>query len=275
MGCGASSQAPQPPAANVPAASPPGSQPLQPERQAPVVAVETRQMGPATPVKPSAPESAPAVPEPAADAPVAAAAATDAAVISMIQSFTDYCLPVTDTYDAQGVLSVVSTNTTVDESYANFKSVFEAAGVSGAENDGRRVFCVLGGPGSGKGTLCGRAALELGLEHISTGQLLRNAVATEGGGDGLSAADLAEVAAAMETGVHVKDETMLAVLLAALGSSGGGGCASAAAPLLLDGFPGNTNQAQLLESHATLGRPAQVVLLDCPEDVMIARIQAR
>jgi hypothetical protein len=36
------------------------------------------------------------------------------------------------------------------------------------------VICILGGPGSGKGTNCEKLALDYGFRHISTGDLLRS-----------------------------------------------------------------------------------------------------
>lgn len=36
------------------------------------------------------------------------------------------------------------------------------------------VICILGGPGSGKGTNCAQLVLDYGFRHISTGDLLRN-----------------------------------------------------------------------------------------------------
>jgi hypothetical protein len=36
------------------------------------------------------------------------------------------------------------------------------------------VLCILGGPGSGKGTNCEKLALDYGFRHISTGDLLRS-----------------------------------------------------------------------------------------------------
>jgi adenylate kinase len=42
--------------------------------------------------------------------------------------------------------------------------------------DSLKIFFVLGGPGSGKGTQCAKIAEKYGFAHISTGDLLRQEV---------------------------------------------------------------------------------------------------
>ena len=43
---------------------------------------------------------------------------------------------------------------------------------------GPKICFVIGGPGSGKGTVCERLAAEFGLAHFSSGDLLRAEVAS-------------------------------------------------------------------------------------------------
>jgi hypothetical protein len=141
---------------------------------------------------------------------------------------TAHCLPLTDIFDKRGLLDVVSTgSTSVDESYAAFSQLLSAHGSDASE--GTRYYCVLGGPGSGKGTLCSRAAKEFGLRHLSSGQLLRAAVSA-----GVERSD--EVTAAMQAGRPVDDGLVQEVLLAAANDTGDKG------PMLLDGFPINIAQ---------------------------------
>ena len=65
---------------------------------------------------------------------------------------------------AKGILTVVSTGrASEDESYAQFKAVFGEASTPGAT---RKVFCVLGGPGSGKGTQGKLLAAQALMDHM-------------------------------------------------------------------------------------------------------------
>lgn len=45
-------------------------------------------------------------------------------------------------------------------------------------NDKHQVLFILGGPGSGKGTMCAKLVTTYGFKHFSTGDLLRNEVKT-------------------------------------------------------------------------------------------------
>lgn len=42
-----------------------------------------------------------------------------------------------------------------------------------------KVICLIGGPGSGKGTLSKKICEKYGIEHLSTGDLLREEVKKE------------------------------------------------------------------------------------------------
>src|ERR1700729_690483 len=93
---------------------------------------------------------------------------------------------------------------------------------------------LLGAPGSGKGTQAQRLAKERGMPQISTGDLLRAAVAA---GSALGA----RAKAAMDAGGLVEDEIVLGIIaerLTAPDVTGG---------FVLDGFPRNLEQARELE----------------------------
>ena len=91
---------------------------------------------------------------------------------------------------------------------------------------------ILGAPGSGKGTQAARLASEKGLRHLSTGDMLRDAVAkkTE---IGLRAAEY------MREGRLGPDEIIFALMREALAASEGSGW-------ILDGFPRTLAQAEEL-----------------------------
>lgn len=123
---------------------------------------------------------------------------------------------------------------------------------------------LLGAPGSGKGTQAARLKQALGVVHISTGDLLRAAVAA-GTPLGLQAK------AVMERGELVSDDIVLGMLEDRLnaGDTGKG--------FILDGYPRNSAQARALDALLQrLGRPIdQAVLLDVDVELLIERIAGR
>ena len=92
----------------------------------------------------------------------------------------------------------------------------------------------LGAPGAGKGTQAAIVSEKLGIPTISTGNLLR-AAAKAGTKAGLEAKSY------MDTGALVPDGTVVAVLKERIAEPD---CANG---FILDGFPRNIAQAQVLE----------------------------
>ena len=92
---------------------------------------------------------------------------------------------------------------------------------------------LLGAPGSGKGTQAQRLVARLGIPQISTGDLLRSAVA-RGTALGLRAK------AAMDAGALVADDIVIGIIRERLKE------ADAARGYVLDGFPRNLAQAEAL-----------------------------
>ena len=93
---------------------------------------------------------------------------------------------------------------------------------------------ILGPPGVGKGTQARRLAKELGVPQISTGDMLRAAVAAESE-VGLRAKAL------MERGELVADEIVIAVARERLAEEDAG------QGFILDGFPRTREQARALD----------------------------
>ena len=121
---------------------------------------------------------------------------------------------------------------------------------------------IFGRQGSGKGTQSSRLAAHYGIPHISTGDMLRAAVA--------SGSDLGlQVQSIMSDGGLVSDELKEGVVRDRLGED------DAAAGFLLDGYPRTPGQAAYLEG---LLAPAGVTLalnLDVDNDVVVDRITRR
>jgi adenylate kinase len=123
---------------------------------------------------------------------------------------------------------------------------------------------LLGVQGSGKGTQAKRLAAEYGLEHLSTGDMLRQAIAEQ--------TDLGRrVKPILEAGDLVPDDLMIELIRKRLEAP------EAANGFILDGFPRTMAQADALDSMlAEVDRPLSVVLeLQVPDDVAIQRLQKR
>lgn len=123
---------------------------------------------------------------------------------------------------------------------------------------------LIGSPGSGKGTQAERLKSELGVPHISTGDLLRSAVKA---GTPLGK----QAQAVMDAGQLVSDDIMLGILeerLAADDVSNG---------FILDGYPRTLSQANALENLlARLGQPLDAVVeLQVPADQIVGRTRKR
>lgn len=120
---------------------------------------------------------------------------------------------------------------------------------------------MMGGPGAGKGTQASRLARELGLPHVSTGDLFR-ANLSQG-------TELGEKARGyMNGGKLVPDDLVIDMLFDRVSSD------DCAAGYLLDGFPRTEAQAESLA--ARLGDTAVTVInLEVPDEVIVERASGR
>lgn len=123
---------------------------------------------------------------------------------------------------------------------------------------------LLGPPGAGKGTQAARLADRLGVPHIATGSILREAVdlGTPLGRD---------VRPLLDAGDLVPDDLIVKTVLERIRQP------DAAEGFILDGFPRTLGQAEALDSALSdLGRPLQrVIQLRVPEDEVAGRIAGR
>jgi adenylate kinase len=126
---------------------------------------------------------------------------------------------------------------------------------------------ILGAPGSGKGTQAARIAERAGVRHVSTGDLLREAVAK---GTPLGK----QVAGIMAAGQLVSDEIVLELIRKKLADSGEG---EGYKGWILDGYPRTLAQAEALE--AVLGDSGEgidgVVHVEVDPEVVVERLSNR
>ena len=123
---------------------------------------------------------------------------------------------------------------------------------------------MLGAPGAGKGTQAVRIAETHGIPHISTGEMLRAAIAA---GSELGR----KVKEIVESGALVPDELIVEVIRERLSQP------DAQSGFVLDGFPRTIGQAEALDTLlAELGRPLEVVLeLGLSEETAVERMLGR
>lgn len=123
---------------------------------------------------------------------------------------------------------------------------------------------LLGAPGAGKGTQAAKLVEEKGFCHISTGDILRQAV-KDGTELGLQAK------AFMDAGDLVPDGLIIDLMRERMQQP------DTAEGVLLDGFPRTTTQAVALDSMLSdLGRPLDAALLiDVDPEVIVGRLSSR
>lgn len=122
----------------------------------------------------------------------------------------------------------------------------------------------IGPPGSGKGTQAKQLASRHGVPHISTGDMLREAVA-ENTELGRKAAPI------MAAGGLVPDELMIGIIRDRLSK------ADARKGFILDGFPRTVAQAEKLETivAGNEGDTLKVLQLLVPDEAIVKRIALR
>lgn len=129
-------------------------------------------------------------------------------------------------------------------------------------SNGVRVI-MLGRQGAGKGTQCRRVAEHHGIPHISTGEILRNAV-RQGTVVGH------RVKKMLDEGRLVEDDLMVSLVQGRIGEAD-----ARINGYVLDGFPRTLGQAEAFE-EITEVRPVNVVIdLEVQRDAVLRRLSAR
>lgn len=116
----------------------------------------------------------------------------------------------------------------------------------------------LGPPGSGKGTQASMLAGEIGLSHISMGDILRQEIKQE--------TDIGKEASSfLKNGLLVPDDVVNRIAIKAVGMAGAKG-------FLLDGYPRTKYQAEFLSKNTDIDK---VIYIDVPKEAIVKRLSGR
>jgi adenylate kinase len=128
----------------------------------------------------------------------------------------------------------------------------------------RRIIVMMGAPGAGKGTQAERLAEELGLPHVSTGELFRAMLKSD-------SALGRKVRGYVESGGLVPDDIVVAMVEDRLAED------DAAEGVILDGFPRTVAQAEALdEMLARAGTSVSAApYIEVPQELLLARLTGR
>ncbi|MGZ6255502.1 MAG: adenylate kinase family protein [Candidatus Limnocylindria bacterium] len=133
-----------------------------------------------------------------------------------------------------------------------------------ASSTGRRILLLVGSVGAGKGTQASALSQALGLAHLASGNLFRQALR-----DGTELGERAR--AYMERGDLVPDDMTIGMFMHELSQP------SAARGAILDGFPRTVAQARALD--ATLAERGEgierVISIEVPVEELVARVAGR
>ncbi len=128
----------------------------------------------------------------------------------------------------------------------------------------RRLLLLIGAVGAGKGTQAELLSRELGLPHLASGNLFRQAMR-----DGTPLGE--EARAYMERGDLVPDAVTMAMLTEELAKP------AAARGAILDGFPRTAGQAEALD-EVLAGQGERIeaaIYIDVPTDELVERVSGR
>ena len=133
-----------------------------------------------------------------------------------------------------------------------------------ASHGGRRILLLVGPVGAGKGTQAAALSRNLGLEHLASGNLFRQALL-----DGSPLGERARVF--MERGDLVPDQITIEMFMQELAGPAAGRGA------ILDGFPRTVAQAVALDATLAANgtRIERVISIEVPIEELVARVAGR
>jgi UMP-CMP kinase len=128
-------------------------------------------------------------------------------------------------------------------------------------NNNQRIIFLLGGPGSGKGTQCTKLSKELGMIHISAGELLRNEM-NKNSEYGIL------IKKYLDDGKIVPVKITLNLLDNVLQEVPNG-------RFIIDGFPRNLDNFEGWQEYNNKYTIDNVIFIDCKDDVLTKRLLNR
>lgn len=128
----------------------------------------------------------------------------------------------------------------------------------------RKIIFMIGGPGSGKGTMSNILRDELKYHPISTGELVRARLKQAPDSD-----EAKMIRETTQNGGLLSDEFIMKLLRDEMQSERH----RDAEGFVIDGCPRNMQQA--VEFERTIGRCDHVINLEVPDEVLVSRILAR
>jgi len=142
------------------------------------------------------------------------------------------------------------------------KLISEQRAVSRQGHTGRKIIILFGAPGSGKGTRAPILVEELGIPQLSTGDMLRAAVA--------AGTEVGKIAGAvMKSGSLVDDRLVVDVVKERITADD---CSNG---FILDGFPRTMEQAKMLDEVLRPEAVSLVLALEVNDETLVERICGR
>eukprot|EP01065_Artemidia_motanka_P000558 TRINITY_DN10256_c0_g1_i4.p1 TRINITY_DN10256_c0_g1~~TRINITY_DN10256_c0_g1_i4.p1 ORF type:complete len:740 (+),score=120.80 TRINITY_DN10256_c0_g1_i4:46-2220(+) len=182
---------------------------------------------------------------------------TRKALRQRLQGYRDQTVPILAHYDEayNGVVARIDAEAQPQRVWARVRVALSLP---------RSVVIIFGPPGAGKGTICPHLVSSLGVPQLSTGDMLRAAVAA-GTPVGLKAKDV------MARGALLDDALVVQVVQCRIQEPD---CING---FLLDGFPRTVEQAAMLDAmlSETRERVTRVVALEVPDAALEERICGR
>jgi adenylate kinase len=183
---------------------------------------------------------------------------TEDALKKRLESYHAQTVPILAHYEPGGVVAKIDGNQTTElvwNSMEGFVQPFAGP---------RKVVILFGPPGAGKGTHAPKIVESLAIPQLSTGDMLRAAVAAK--------TDVGlEAEGVMKRGELVSDELVVRIIrdrTQASDCKGG---------FILDGFPRTVEQARMLDTFlaGTKEQVSAVIALEVPDEVLSERICGR
>ena len=198
---------------------------------------------------------------------------TEEALKSRLEGYHAQTVPILEHYGPAGVVTKVDANKAPAEVWSSVEAAIVPGATSApaappapapATGVPRKIMILFGPPGAGKGSQAPKIVETLGIPQLSTGDMMRAAVAagTEVGKQAKSV---------MESGGLVSDELVVGIIKdRVLEEDCKGG-------FILDGFPRTVAQAEMLDAMLS-GKGEKVnyvVALEVPDEVLTERICGR